>query len=145
MLPYRDSRFVKITLIFFFLFLVGYGYYEAQAMLFGPRISVPSDSIVVHDAFTLIRGRATNISELRLNGATVSVTEDGVFEEPYLLMKGENRVVLDATDKYGRTTQKSIEIIYVADDNEPVSPSAGTSPEASTTNMAPEEESGILP
>ncbi|TSC87075.1 MAG: hypothetical protein G01um10148_180 [Parcubacteria group bacterium Gr01-1014_8] len=138
MLPYRDSRFVKITLVVFFLFLVGYGYYEAQAMLFGPRISVPSDSIVVHEVFMLVRGRATNISELKLNGTPVSVTEDGVFEEPYLLMQGENRIVLDATDKYGRTTQKSLEIIYIANGNASSNTENKTSSGTSTKDVAPE-------
>lgn len=115
MLPYRDSRFAKIILVVFFILLLGYSFYEAQAMLFGPRISIPSDTIVMHDAFTLIRGQAENIAELRLNGDPISVTEEGVFEEPYLLTPGTNRIVLDASDKYGRSTQKSIEIIYIAD------------------------------
>lgn len=136
MLPYRDSRFVKIALAIFFLLLIGYAYYEARAMLYGPRISVPSESIVVHEPFTVIQGKAENISELRLNGAAISVTEDGIFEEPYLLTPGENRIVLDATDRYGRERQETIEIIYIEDDAD-VDASANFP--ASTSKVAPKE------
>ena len=133
MLPYRDSRLVKIALVIFFLLLMGYGYYEARAMLYGPRISVPSEIIIVHEPFTVIQGKAEHISELRLNGTPISVTEDGIFEEPYLLTPGENRIVLDATDRFGRTRQESIEVIYVADSKAPAT--AATS----TPSVAPAE------
>lgn len=136
MLPYRDSRFVKIALAVFFLLLIGYAYYEARAMLYGPRISVPSESIVVHEPFTMIQGKAENISELRLNGAAISVTEDGRFEEPYLLTPGENAIVLDATDRYGRDRQETIEIIYIED--EAASDAASSTP-SSTPKVAPQE------
>ena len=113
MLPYRDSRLAKIALVVFFLLVIGYGYYEARAMLYGPQILVPSDTIVAHDAFTTIEGQAENIVELRMNGAPVSVTEDGKFSEPYLLSPGVNRIILDARDKYGRSRRRVIEIVYV--------------------------------
>ena len=112
---------------------MGYGYYEARAMLYGPRISVPSEIIIVHEPFTVIQGKAEHISELRLNGTPISVTEDGIFEEPYLLTPGENRIVLDATDRFGRTRQESIEVIYVADSKAPAT--AATS----TPSVAPAE------
>lgn len=126
MLPYRDSRLVKIALVVFFLLLLGYGYYEARAMLFGPRITVPSGTIIVHEPFTVIQGKAEHISELRMNGTPISVTEDGVFEEPYLLTAGENRVVLDATDRFGRTRQESIEIMYNPEQGMPASDATPT-------------------
>lgn len=130
MLPYRDSRFAKIALGIFFLIVIGYGYYEARAVLYGPRIMVPSDTIVSHEAFTLIKGQASNIAELRMNGASVSVTEDGKFEEPYLLSPGENKLILQAKDKYGRTQERVIEIVYIPDTT--ASP-ASTTMEYSTT------------
>ena len=134
MLPYRDSRFARIALVVFFLLVIGYGYYEARAVLYGPRIMVPSDTIIAHEAFTTIQGQAQNIAELKMNGASVSVTEDGKFSEPYLLSPGENRIILDAKDKYGRSQQKIIEIMYVSDI--PGTPDATTTTEYSTTTDA---------
>ena len=113
MLPYRDSRFVRILLILFFTLLISYAVYEAQGLLFGPIIDVPDQAITVSDPYTVIRGRAQHITELRLNGKTISVTENGEFEEPYLLAEGSNHLILDARDARGRTARKTIDIIYV--------------------------------
>ena len=112
MLPYRDSRFVRIILVLFFLVVLGYALYEAQGLLYGPLISLPEEAVTVSDPYTIIKGRAERITELRLNGKTIPVTENGDFEEPYLLAEGSNRLFLDARDARGRTTRKTIDIIY---------------------------------
>ena len=113
MLPYRDSRFVRIILVLFFLVVLGYALFEAQGMLYGPVIDVPSQAITVSDPYTIIKGRAERITELRLNGKTIPVTENGEFEEPYLLAEGSNRLFLDARDARGRTARKTIDIVYI--------------------------------
>lgn len=112
MLPYRDSRIIRITLVFFFVFLVVYAIYEAQGILLGPVIYVPSTTVTVTDPYTIIKGRAERITELRLNGKPIPVTEDGDFEEPYILAGGSNHLILDARDAHGRTTRKVLDIIY---------------------------------
>lgn len=112
MLPYRDSRLTYIALGIFFLLVLGYAYFEARGLLFGPSISVTSKVTEVHDPFITIKGQADRISSLSMNGKTISVSESGAFEEPYLLARGYNRIVLDARDKYGRSRQQAIEVIY---------------------------------
>ena len=112
MLPYRESRLTRTTLILFFVVLLGYATYEARGLLYGPMINVPEEAITVHDSYTLIKGRAARITELQLNGKTISVTENGEFEEPYLLAEGSNHLILDARDARGRTTRKVLDIIY---------------------------------
>ena len=121
MLPYRDSRLTYIALGIFFVIVLGYAYFEARGLLFGPAITVPSDITEVHDPLIRIAGKAERISSLSMNGKTISVTEEGAFEEEYLLAKGYNRIVLDARDKYGRSRSKVIEIVYT-----PVSASTTT-------------------
>lgn len=112
MLPYRDSRITKIALIVFFLLIIGYAYFEARGVLYGPRISVPTEVIQSSDPFVAIQGKAERIAELSMNGRPISVTEDGAFNEPYLLAPGLNRIMLDATDRYGRTSQEVVQIVY---------------------------------
>lgn len=112
MLPYRDSRLTYIALGAFFLIILGYAYYEAQGILFGPSISVISTRTEVRDPFILIKGQADRIASISMNGKDIAVTETGAFEEPYLLAPGYNRVVLEAKDRYGRKSSKTIEIIY---------------------------------
>ena len=140
MLPYRDSKLTKIALGIFFVIILGYAYFEARGLLFGPSITVPSTIQEVHDPFIVIKGRADRISELRMNGKTVAVTENGGFEEPYLLAPGLNRIILDATDKYGRERQEVIQILSIPSPPQ-TSPTdtATTTVSTSTTGIAPRE------
>lgn len=112
MLPYRDSRLTQIALGLFFVLVIGYAYFEARGLLFGPSITVTSEVTEVHDPFVLIKGHADRISSLSMNGKAIQVTEEGDFSEPYVLAPGYNRVVLDARDKYGRNRTQAIEIVY---------------------------------
>lgn len=134
MLPYRDSKLTYIALGVFFLIVIGYAYYEARGLLFGPAIAVSSTITEVREPFIVIRGRADRIASLSMNGKTIPVTENGVFEEPYLLSPGLNRIVLDASDKYGRSRRQAIEIVYTP----PTSPTqtATSTPASSTPPMA---------
>jgi|SRR3989344_1439796 len=114
MIPFRTNRVAMAALLVFFIAVLGYAYFEARNVIHGPRITVTglSDS-VVHESLVHIRGTATTITELRMNGRIIPTTEAGAFEEAHLLADGYNRIVLTATDKIGRTTTKNIELVYV--------------------------------
>ncbi len=122
MIPYTDSRVVRFVLGLFFILLIAYAIYEARGLLTGPVIHVPEETLTVNEPYVLVRGYAQRITELRMNGKTISVTEGGAFEEPYLLAQGFNRLILEATDARGRGTQKILSIIY-----NPLSPSLPSS------------------
>lgn len=112
MLPYSDNRLGKIVFAVFFLIIIVYAYYEARGMLYGPVINTSSGATVSHERFITIKGTADRISSLFMNGKAITVTENGAFEEPYLLSDGYNRIILRAQDKYGRSSDKVLEIIY---------------------------------
>jgi hypothetical protein len=130
MLPYRDSVVTRIALVAFFVLVLTYGYFEVQGLLFGPRISVSSHALEVHESTVAIRGFAERISELRMNGKAIPVTEDGAFDEVLVVAPGYNRVVLEASDTYGRARKQIVEIVYT-----PL-PSEGA-PEAGATSTFP--------
>lgn len=137
MLPYRDSRLIRIGLLAFFLIVLGYAYFEGRALLYGPSIEVSPRVMEVEEQFIKIEGAAKRIASLSLNGTPISVTEEGVFSEEYVLIPGYNRIVLEASDKYGKKTEKVIEIYYKA----PVATQvrgAATSTASSTGDVAEE-------
>lgn len=111
---HRESRFTKLILIVFFLLLVAYGYFEVQGILFGPRINITSSATIVGNQYVTIRGTADHIASLSMNGQPIAVTEQGAFEQPYVLAPGDNHILFDAKDKYGRTSRRDVEIIYLA-------------------------------
>ncbi|MSU73972.1 hypothetical protein EXS56_02415 [Candidatus Kaiserbacteria bacterium] len=138
MLPYRDSRLTYIALGIFFLIVLGYAYYEARGLLFGPSITVSSKVTEVHEPFVTIKGQADRIASLSMNGKNIPVTENGAFEEPYLLSPGYNRIVLDASDKYGRTRRQAIEIVYTLETvSVPTATATSTVAASSTPEVAP--------
>ncbi|RJR13590.1 hypothetical protein C4585_01790 [Candidatus Parcubacteria bacterium] len=114
-MPYRDSRIMRIGLVAFFLIVVAYAYFEGRALLYGPTIDVSPRVMEVNEPYITIHGTARRIASLSLNGDPIPVTEDGAFEEGYVLVPGYNRIILDAKDKYGKATERVIEIIYVPD------------------------------
>jgi len=140
MLPYSDSRFTRYALGIFFILVLAYAYYEAQGILFGPRIDISPEASAVSDPYVKIEGHAEHIASLSMNGKQVAVTEAGGFSEPYLLAPGTNRIVLEAKDKYGHRTERTIEIVYDAPANAllpSVATTTATSTATSTSPVAP--------
>lgn len=136
MLPYRDSLFSRVALGIFFLLVLAYAYFEARGILYGPHIQVPSETTLVHEQFVKISGKADRITKLTMNGKAVPVTEDGAFEEPYILAVGHNRIILRAEDKYGRTSEEVVEIFYEPLPFAPATLEASPAQTATTTGSA---------
>ena len=111
--PLRESRIVRLSLLLFFALLIAYGVYEAGSLLWGPQIKLPGDTVVISESHATIRGATQNVADLTLNGTVVSMTEDGVFEKEVVLMPGSNRFVLTAHDKYGRSRESAVDILYI--------------------------------
>ena len=117
MLPYRDSRITRIVLIAFFVLLVGYAAFEVRGLLWGPVIEIENRIMEVSDPLVTIEGKTWRIATLSMNGSPIPVTEDGAFAEKYVLAPGYNRIVLEARDRYGNTTERSIEVVYTPSRN----------------------------
>ncbi len=130
MLPYRDSRFTRIILIGFFIVVLAYAYYEGRGLLAGPSIEVSGRVMQVSEPVVTIEGHAQRITSLTMNGKAIPVTEDGAFSEPYVLSPGYNRIVLDASDRYGKTAERVIEVVYTASSS---TQTATSTPTASST------------
>ena len=131
MLPYRDSQITKIALVIFFIIIAGYAYFEARGILFGPSIYVSSSVEQVSDPYIEIKGSTQHISALSMNGESVPVTEQGDFDVPYVLAPGFNRIVLDAKDKYGKSTERVVEIVYTPS----TTPGSGQATNATSSEM----------
>ena len=136
MLPYGDTRLTRMGLALFFVVIIGYGIYEGKGLLLGPNIDISSQVSTSHDPFVKIEGRAERIASLSMNGKDIPVTENGNFSEPFLLASGDNRILLEAKDKYGHATMHIVEIVYIPD-SLAVAPETATStaPETSTTTL----------
>lgn len=108
-------KFLKIAIISIVLIcLFGYTAYEIQRVIFGPRIEVlsPKNGSLLSDSITEISGVAQNIKDISLNDRKIFIDEEGNFKEQLLLSYGYNAFVIKATDKFGKNTEKIVEVIY---------------------------------
>jgi len=119
MLPYRDSRITKYVIIGFFLVVIAYAYYEGRGLLYGPSIEIAGRAMEVSEPTISIEGKAERIATLNMNGKQIPVTEEGAFSELYVLSPGYNRITLSASDRFGKTTERVIEVVYTPKNTSP--------------------------
>ena len=95
-----------------FLFLLGYTYYEARLVLWGPELTIfsPKDYAVVTDQLVEINGQARNISGLTINGRPIMTTPDGSFSDKLLLSNGHNTIEIKVFNKFNQENKKIINI-----------------------------------
>ena len=98
------------------LLILGYGLFQARNFISGPKISVftPINGENVLDPLVLITGSASNITRISLDDRQIFVDKQGNFSEKLLVPAGYTIIKLAAQDKFGRTTQKLIELNYTA-------------------------------
>ncbi|MEK7607816.1 MAG: hypothetical protein AAB484_02775 [Patescibacteria group bacterium] len=111
----KVKRLLKILIAFFIVALIGgYGVFRGQTLAEGPKINIsePVDGSLVSQSLVIVSGIAKNISFLNLNGAQIFTDEAGLFKEKILLSHGYNIITLEASDRFGRKTEKSLQIIY---------------------------------
>ena len=91
---------------------LGYGLFEARALIVGPQvtISTPKPHSVVEGVVYTVRGRATGVTRVRLNGRPVTLDARGEFEETLLVPEGGATLVLDAENRFGRHAQQTVSI-----------------------------------
>ncbi len=112
---HQTKKYLNFIIIFLLLAIpISYTAYEIQKLFYGPKIMVeyPQNGILVSDSLLEIKGIAENINNISLNDKKIFIDEKGNFNEKILLSYGYNVLQLEANDKFGRQTDKTIEVIY---------------------------------
>lgn len=91
-----------------------YFFYQARDLIQGPSIAIetPQNGASLATPLLEIKGVASNISSITLNDTPIFVDEEGVFKEKILLSPGYNIIKLSALDKFGRKTEKLLQLIF---------------------------------
>ena len=106
---------IKISIgLIIFLLVLGYGLFQARNLIIGPEINVltPKNGDNLSDPLIVVTGTAANITRISLDDRQIFVDEHGNFSEKLLVPPGYTIIKLAAQDKFGRTTQKLIELNY---------------------------------
>lgn len=111
----RVKRFIQIwTIIAVAIILLGYAGFQSKNFVKGPTVEIESlsDGETMNQALINVKGVAKNLSFITLNGNKIFTDEAGIFNEKIILSPGYNIVTLWAQDRFGRTTEKRLQIIY---------------------------------
>ena len=94
--------------------LFAYGAFQARALLQGPEIAItsPTSGATVNAAMVRVTGNTSRISSIKLNDRSISITESGQFREPVTLSPGPNVITLEATDRFGRETERTLQVVH---------------------------------
>ncbi len=111
----RGYTILKFTLgLLAVVGLIGYGVFQARQILEGPVIVIesPQNGTTLHSGMVTVEGQASNISSIQLNSRPIYVDEEGQFAESVVLSRGLNVVTVEAEDRFGRSTDDSIQILF---------------------------------
>lgn len=103
---------VRALLAIVLLLLAGYGLVEAWPLIQGPSLSIqsPANQASFPGGIVTVRGTASRIAMLTLDGASVTHDLDGNFSSVLTFPRGASILTFVATDRFGRriSTSRSI-------------------------------------
>lgn len=96
------------------LIIVGYALYETWNYFSGPTIAVssPSNGATLNEPLLEIQGVVKNAATIFLNGRRILANDKGEFKERLLLTEGYNIIDLRTEDKFKRTAEQRLEVVY---------------------------------
>ncbi len=87
--------------------------YQARFLIQGPRLYLIEEPASVQNSQVVhMRGKASNISTISLNGRQIFTDKTGYFDEALVLENGYTIATIQATDRYGRHTSIVKEFVY---------------------------------
>ena len=96
-----------------FLLIAGYSLFQARLLVIGPRIEIisyeggtSSDSQLI-----VLNGIAENAAWITINDRQIFTDENGNWSEKLVASDGPSIITVKAKDRFGRETEKSIEIV----------------------------------
>ena len=110
----RFRTIVNVSLIIIAGTIIAlYVLYQARFLLEGPKLYLIDEPESVQNSQVVhLRGKASNISTINLNGRQIFTDRTGYFDEALLLENGYTIATIQATDRYGRTQRIVKQFVY---------------------------------
>jgi len=109
------KKILQISCLFiFFLFIIIYGFFRSQDLIFGVKIKNVNivDGTKITNNILEITGNAKNAISLTLDGREISIDGNGNFDETIALLSGYNIINIKAQDKFGYADEKNYKLMY---------------------------------
>lgn len=87
--------------------------FQARFLIAGPELSLIDEPATVQNSQVVnLRGQASNITRISLNGRQIFTDKAGYFDEALVLENGYTVATIQATDRYGRNQRIVKEFVY---------------------------------
>ncbi len=103
-------RNIIISLVIFVI--LGYIAFQYNSFFFGPRLEViaPKDNFVVRNNILDVEGKTDPYATVLINNEESYVALDGTFKKTIYLFEGERQIIIDAKNRYGKNTRKTVNV-----------------------------------
>ncbi len=105
----QSGRIALFLGAFALLVILGYSVYAALPLLEGPALSVTAT--VMENSAVSISGITQRVSFLELNGAPISLQENGSFLVERAYPPGYTAITVTARDRFGKSITKKLSLI----------------------------------
>lgn len=104
----------EIAVIAFFVLLAVYALFQGRFLILGPLVYIdkPANGELVSENVIIVEGRAENIAYISMNGRPIFIDSKGNWSEKYAVSPGLNIIKIEAKDRFGRMTDKEIQVVY---------------------------------
>lgn len=109
------KKIIKASILLIISFvIIGYSYFASRDYIKGPEIIIfePQNGSALSTSTVIVKGQALRIQEITFNNRPILIDEQGNFTETLLLFPGYNISVIYAKDKFDRSTEYKIELVY---------------------------------
>lgn len=113
----RDGIKKILQLILFTTMIVivfAYSFFSFKDYIDGPVIEItePINGSTVASSTVVVKGKVSHTQEVSLNDKTLLIDTQGNFKETLLLSPGYNVSLISAKDKFKRTIEYKLELVY---------------------------------
>jgi hypothetical protein len=110
MRAHSSSLTVALVLI---LLTVGYGVFQARTLIVGPTLVVhePRPGKTLTNTLMEVRGTATNVTHITVNGRPATFDLSGNFKETLLTPEGYGTILIEAENRFGRKVSTQVDIM----------------------------------
>jgi len=115
----------------FYLYTVLHSFVSAPFVV----VAAPQDGATVQSADIVVQGTTDPAAVLTVNGEEVVVGQDGHFETHVFVQEGVNEITLVATNRFDKTTQKTVSVRYTNPQPQPRAVTPEAVPETVTLTV----------
>jgi hypothetical protein len=108
---FNEKFRVYLFIILIFSIFIYFGF-KIFNLIYGPiiRIYSPTSGEIIYTDTFILKGNIQNAKNIYINGREIDINKDGDFDEELISKYPYTLIVINVTDKYGKSREKVMNI-----------------------------------